>query len=81
MNIQLINSNQWDSIESIYMEAFPKRERKPFRSIQKSANKKRAQLFALFKFYRGKRPAITWGGIWHQCQTPPLTLLRGIIRV
>ena len=36
---------------------------------------------ALFKFYRGKRPAITWGGVWHQCQTPPLTLLRGIIRV
>lgn len=45
MNIQLINSNQWDSIESIYMEAFPKRERKPFSSIQKSVNKKRAQLF------------------------------------
>lgn len=45
MNIQLINSNQWDSIESIYMEAFPKHERKPFRSIQKSVNKKRAQLF------------------------------------
>ena len=39
------------------------------------------QNIALFKFYRGKRPAITWGGVWHQCQTPPLTLLRGIIRV
>ena len=35
----------------------------------------------LFKFYRGKRPAITRGGVWHQSQTPPLTLLRGIIRV
>ena len=35
----------------------------------------------LFKFYRGKSPAITWGGVWHQSQTPPLTLLRGIIQV
>ena len=43
--------------------------------------KKTEHLEPLFKFYRGKRPAITWGGVWHQCQTPPLTLLRGIIRV
>lgn len=46
MKIEILNANQkpWKEIREIYMEAFPKAERKPFSTVRRSVNKRKAQL-------------------------------------
>lgn len=41
MELRSVTSTQWQEIKKIYLEAFPKRERKPFLSLQRSAKKKK----------------------------------------
>lgn len=42
MEFKLLKEEQWAEIKSIYMEAFPKRERKPFFTLKRSVKKKKA---------------------------------------
>lgn len=42
MEFKLLKEEQWAEIKSIYMEAFPKRERKPFFTLRRSVKKKKA---------------------------------------
>lgn len=46
MKIEILNANQkpWKEIREIYMEAFPKAERKPFSAVRHSVNKGKAQI-------------------------------------
>lgn len=45
MNFSKIQPNHWKQVKEIYMEAFPKRERKPFHSIYHSVQKGKATIF------------------------------------
>lgn len=45
MNFSKIQQNHWKQVKEIYMEAFPKRERKPFHSIYHSVQKGKAAIF------------------------------------
>ena len=49
MEITLANKNHWKEIKEIYMEAFPKSERKPFFAIKHSAKKGKVQVFIAIK--------------------------------
>ena len=40
MEFKLLKEEQWAEIKSIYMEAFPKRERKPFFTLKRSKKEK-----------------------------------------
>lgn len=42
MEFKLLKEEQWAEIKSIYMEAFPKGERKPFFTLKRSVKKKKA---------------------------------------
>lgn len=42
MEFKLLKEHQWKEIKKIYMEAFPKRERKPFFTLKHSVKKKKA---------------------------------------
>ena len=42
MEFKLLKEEQWAEIKSRYMEAFPKRERKPFFTLKRSVKKKKA---------------------------------------
>ena len=46
MNMEILNANQkpWKEIKEIYMEAFPKAERKPFFTVRRSVNKGKSLL-------------------------------------
>ncbi len=46
MNMDILNANQkpWKEIKEIYMEAFPKAERKPFFAVRRSVNNEKALL-------------------------------------
>ena len=42
MEFKSLKEHQWKEIKKIYMEAFPKRERKPFFTLKRSVKKKKA---------------------------------------
>lgn len=42
MKFALADKEQWSDIKKIYMEAFPKRERKPYFSLKRAVKKKKA---------------------------------------
>jgi len=42
MKFALADKEQWSDIKEIYMEAFPKRERKPYFSLKRAVKKKKA---------------------------------------
>lgn len=44
MDILNASKNQWNEIKEIYLEAFPKAERKPFLAVRHSVKKGKAQL-------------------------------------
>ena len=46
MKMEILNANQkpWKEIKEIYMEAFPKAERKPFFTVRRSVNKGKSLL-------------------------------------
>lgn len=46
MNITSILDHQWDDVRSIYLEAFPKAERKPFFTVRRSVKKGKAKIYA-----------------------------------
>ena len=41
----MVNKDQWAEIKKIYLEAFPKRERKPFFSLRHSVKRGKGQIF------------------------------------
>lgn len=45
MEIKKMNKNQWSSIKNIYMEAFPKAERKPFFLLKHCIKKGKAEIW------------------------------------
>lgn len=45
MEFTKMSTEHWKQIKEIYMEAFPKRERKPFFSLRRSVNKGTASIF------------------------------------
>ena len=49
--MDVLNANQkpWKEIKEIYMEAFPKAERKPFSAVRDSVNKGKAQILTAMK--------------------------------
>ena len=51
MNFSKIQQNHWKQVKEIYMEAFPKRERKPFRSIYHSVQKGKAAIFTALEVH------------------------------
>ena len=44
MKLTQINAEQWKQVKEIYMEAFPKVERKPFFVLRHSVKSKKAQI-------------------------------------
>ena len=46
MEFKAVTEQQWPEIKEIYMEAFPKRERKPYFTLRHSAKKKKAVVMA-----------------------------------
>ena len=44
MKLTQINAEQWKQVKEIYMEAFPKAERKPFFVLRHSVKSKKAQI-------------------------------------
>lgn len=42
MEFKTVTEQQWPKIKEIYMEAFPKRERKPYFTLRHSVKKKKA---------------------------------------
>ncbi|MFR5601736.1 MAG: GNAT family N-acetyltransferase [Lachnospiraceae bacterium] len=44
MEFTLAKEQQWPEIKEIYLEAFPKRERKPYFSLRRSVKKKKAMV-------------------------------------
>ena len=47
MEITIAQKNQWTAIKKIYLESFPKRERKPFLSLRYSAATGKTQIFTV----------------------------------
>lgn len=45
MEIKRICKNQWDSVKDIYMEAFPKAERKPFFLLKRAVQKGKSEIW------------------------------------
>ncbi len=45
MEFIMVNKDQWAEIKKIYLEAFPKRERKPFFSLRHSVKRGKGQIF------------------------------------
>lgn len=45
MEIKRICQNQWSDVKSIYMEAFPKAERKPFFLLKRAAQKEKSEIW------------------------------------
>lgn len=45
MRFTEIEASQWQEVKNIYMEAFPKRERKPFFILKHSVRRGRARVF------------------------------------
>ena len=46
MEFKAVTEQQWPEIKEIYMEAFPKRERKPYFTLRHSVKKKKAVVMA-----------------------------------
>ena len=44
MKLTQINAEQWKQVKEIYMEVFPKAERKPFFVLRHSVKSKKAQI-------------------------------------
>lgn len=44
MRLLQVQKNQWEKVKEIYLEAFPKRERKPFSSLRRSVKCGKVQL-------------------------------------
>lgn len=44
MKLLQVQKEQWDAVKEIYLEAFPKRERKPFFSLRRSVKRGKVQL-------------------------------------
>ena len=44
MELSDINQNQWKEVKEIYLEAFPKSERKPFFTIRHSVKKGKSRI-------------------------------------
>ena len=42
MEFTLANEQQWENIKEIYLEAFPKQERKPYFMLRRSVKKGKA---------------------------------------
>ena len=42
-----LDANQWKEIEQIYLEAFPKRERKPFGILKRSVKRGKVKIFVV----------------------------------
>ena len=49
MYLQRVTKNQWEKIREIYMEAFPKQERKPFGILKRSVKRGKVELFAAWE--------------------------------
>lgn len=47
MELTKLDANQWKEIEEIYLEAFPKRERKPFGILKRSVKRGKVKIFAV----------------------------------
>lgn len=47
MEFKIIQNDQWAKIKKIYLEAFPKRERKPFCVLRHSVKTGKAQIFTV----------------------------------
>ncbi len=45
MEIKKVQASQWGQVKAIYMEAFPKAERKPFFLLRRAVRKGRSQLY------------------------------------
>ncbi len=45
MEIRKIQNSQWEQVKTIYMEAFPKAERKPFSLIQRAVRKGKSDIW------------------------------------
>lgn len=45
MEFKLLEQTQWAAVKEIYMEAFPKQERKPFFILKHSVKKGKAKVF------------------------------------
>lgn len=45
MKFRLLEKTQWAAVKEIYMEAFPKQERKPFFILKHSVKKEKAKVF------------------------------------
>lgn len=45
MTFSVIKEENWSDIKEIYLEAFPKRERKPFEVLRRSVKRGRVQIF------------------------------------
>ena len=49
MQLRSLDKEQWEKIREIYMEAFPKRERKPFGILKRSVKRGKIELFAAWE--------------------------------
>lgn len=49
MNITSILDHQWGDVRSIYLEAFPKAERKPFFTVRRFVKKGKAKIYTASK--------------------------------
>ena len=47
MQLLQVQKEQWKEVKEIYLEAFPKRERKPFFSLRRSVKRGKVQLLSL----------------------------------
>lgn len=58
MEFTLANEQQWENIKEIYLEAFPKQERKPYFMLRRSVKKGKAVVMTAdrrrspFRIYR-----------------------------
>ena len=49
MQLRSLDKEQWEKIREIYMEAFPKQERKPFGILKRSVKRGKIELFAAWE--------------------------------
>lgn len=49
MQLRSLDKEQWEKIREIYMEAFPKQERKPFGILKRSVKRGKVELFAAWE--------------------------------
>ena len=59
MEFTSVKKQQWSEIKEIYMEAFPKAERKPYFVLRHSVKKKKAFFYCASQL-REKKPCWRW---------------------